>query len=96
MAMHAMHTTTGLDGITPCMLVYGRMPRYPAELFGDDEARTQEERMSAMNTARENYLTFVCQARVKKAMKSRVPAATDFCYVPGEYVLLYRKRKKTC
>lgn len=61
-ALHAMSTMASPNGITPCKLLYGRMPRYPAELSGDGDARTQEERMSVMNTAREEYLPYVCQA----------------------------------
>ena len=88
LSVSAMNQTIGPHGLVPTLLVFGLIPRIPVSPL---RLPTQLDRMRAADTARKEMRAQVARARLRVALRDRVPAASDADLVLGAQVLVYRE-----
>jgi len=88
-AVHAVNSTVGPDGITPSLLVFGTVPKLPIAHL-ETISPTQKERFQAMKSAKEEMLAITAHRRVKDALR-RGPSAQLFIPEEGDKVYVYRE-----
>jgi Reverse transcriptase (RNA-dependent DNA polymerase) len=84
-----MNDTMNPEGLVPSYLVFGIMPRLMDQ---NTKLPIQAERMKAVEVARAEMETITSEIRLRKALKSNIPAATNQNYDIGQKVLVYRER----
>ena len=89
LAVKAMNDTAGSNGLVPTLLVFGVMPRIPLR---KRHLPGMVDRMKAMDAARSEVSKLIARDRLKKAVKSNVPAAADKVIQVGEQVLVYKEK----
>jgi len=88
LTVSAMNQTIGPHGLVPTLLVIGLIPRIPVSPL---LLPAQLDRMRAADTARKEMRAQVARARLRVALRDRVPAASDADLVLGAQVLVYRE-----
>ncbi len=68
--VHAANTTMGPDALTPCLLLFGAVPRLPLPNM-EAMAPTQKQRLEAIEAALKEMETITAQRRVSTAIKNR-------------------------
>lgn len=84
-----MNDTAGPKGIVPSLLVFGVMPR--TLLPGSVQLPGQLVRMRAMQAARKDMSKEIASSRTSTALRSRVPAATNYEIIIGSEVLVFKE-----
>jgi hypothetical protein len=87
MATHAMNQSLGPEGLVPILLVFGVAPRLP------DVKRhfpSQLSRHNARVAARKEYADIISKLRIQTAINRRPPPATNYNFIPGDQVYVYR------
>jgi len=74
LTVSAMNQTMGPHGLVPTLLVFGLIPRIPVSPL---RLAAQLDRMRAADTARKEMRAQVARARLRVALRDRVPAASD-------------------
>lgn len=87
-AVRAVNDTAGPSGLVPTLLVYGTMPKIP---INASKLPDQKSRMKAMANARKEMSTIVARDRVDRALRLRVPSASDSQISIGDEVLMFRE-----
>jgi len=88
LTVSAMNQTIGPHGLVLTLLVFGLVPRIPVSPL---RLPAQMDRMRAADTARKEIRAQVARARLRVALRDRVPAASDADLVLGAQVLVYRE-----
>ena len=92
-AVMAVNTTIGPEGLCPILLVFGAMPKLPLPDSGP-AAVPQAERMMMLETAREEYIDLVAKIRLKQSEKAFIPSRPPITLQYGDKVLVYRESGK--
>ena len=87
-AIKGMNDTLGPEGLVPTYLVYGTFPSFP---ICRNAPPSQEDRMRALATARAEMATITSEPRVMRALKSKLPPATQYDIQAGDHVLVYQE-----
>lgn len=88
-----MSNTSGPAGLVPTLLVFGigtHTPICPVDL------PAQKVRLEAMRRARDEMRRTIARARLRKALRMRVPRATDADVAAGLAVLVFREKPFKC
>ena len=93
LAVHAVNSFAGPDGLTPSLLLFGHHPRIPVPNLLSLPL-PQKERFAAMEVARKEMATITAQRRVAQALKSKGPAEPTHPYEFGDLVRVYRESTK--
>ena len=88
LALQTMNATMGPKGLVPSLLVFGTTSRIP--IVGG-KLPNQKERLRAKEVARSEYDQWVCQERIRTALRSRVPEAAHHVFHPGDSVYVFRE-----
>lgn len=91
LATKAMNDTVGPEGFIPSHLVFGSLPRFPAV---KSTLSDQANRLRALEYARTEYASIVARLRVQEVLRSRLPPASNYVFVPGGLVHVYREGDK--
>ena len=92
-AVMAVNTTIGPEGLCPILLVFGAMPKLPLPDSGP-AAVPQAERMMMLETAREEYINLVAKIKLKQSEKAFIPSRPPVTLQYGDKVLVYRESGK--
>jgi transposase InsO family protein len=87
-ALFAINSTAGPEGLVPCLLVFGSLPRVPG--LGGIASMDNSKRLALMQTVRTEYERVVAQLRIRVGLDKNVPAASDENFTEGDQVYLYR------
>lgn len=88
-ATTAMNDTAGPKGMVSSLLVFRVMPR--TLLPGSVQLPGQIERMRAMQAARKDMSKEIASSRTSTALRSLVPAATNYNIIIGSEVLVFKE-----
>eukprot|EP00171_Calliarthron_tuberculosum_P023435 IDg23435t1 len=91
LAVHAMNSTAGPNGLVPILLVFGVVPQIP---FGFSDVPEQRERMRILKSSRDEMVKAVAKSRLHTALIRKVPSAADSTIEIGAYVLFFREKSK--
>lgn len=89
LAVSAMNNTAGPAGLVPTLLVFGIVPR---TAISPVDLPAQKVRLEAMRTARDEMRRTVARARLRAALRMRVPRAADADVAAGMAVLVFREK----
>ena len=96
-AVSAKNSSSGHQGYSPNMLVFGWNPNYPDVLTSELPALetqvssvTVENNLKALNSAREAFVQSECSEKIKRALKHKVRSCNDAVFENGDKV--YYKR----
>jgi hypothetical protein len=89
LAIKATNDTLGIGGISPSMLVFGCIPRFP---IVSSHIPEQTERMKALQIGMMEMNAAVAADRIREALRSQTPAATDMILQVGDEVMVYREK----
>jgi len=89
LALSALNQTAGPSGILPMLLLFGITPRMPVNPV---DLPQQKQRNIAMRTARDEMQRHVARDRLRNALRTRVPRASDSPIAEGMTVLLYSEK----
>ena len=92
-AVHAVNTTAGPDGITPSLLLFGTSPKLPIATLSLLKPN-QRDRFRAIESAKKEMLSITAERRLKAAFSLRSPSTT-FSGKEGDQVLVYREASKS-
>ena len=91
LAVKAGNDVTNSDGLVPSLLVFGVLPKLP------DLSRipsNQRERFRALAAARKEYEKAISQQCIRAALNRAPPQASNYTFVPGDNVYVYREKLK--
>jgi hypothetical protein len=92
-AVHALNSTMGPEGLVPCLLVFGALPRIPH--VNPTHPVSTRRRFTLMRTAREEYTRIVAKSRVAAGLNHQPPASADEVYEPGDSLYEHREKLKS-
>ena len=84
----AMNTTVGPEGLCPIILVFGAISKIPLP-GSEPSAATEAERMMMLETAREEYINFAAQLKLKQSEKEFIPSRPLIMLKCGDNILVY-------
>jgi hypothetical protein len=87
-AIKATHDTIGIGGVSPCMLVFECILRFP---ITSSHLPHQAERMKALQVGMLEMNSAVAVERISEALKSQVPPAADRLLRIGDKVMVYKE-----
>jgi hypothetical protein len=82
-----MNDTMGPEGLVPTLLVFGSVPR----LSIGDQLPSQNERMSAMKSARCEMYSIVSELRINRTLYSKTLCGAMRVFHPRELARVYRE-----
>jgi hypothetical protein len=88
LAIKATNDTIGIGGVSPSMLVFGCIPRFP---ITSSHLPGQAERMKALQVGMINLNSAVAAERISEALKSQVPPVAGRLLRIGDEVMIYRE-----
>ena len=88
LAVKAMNDTLGPSGLVPSLLVFGSISRIPNV---NAKHPDQQERLRAMTLARQEYDQWVCQERIRRALRFRTPEAAFANIHAGDSIFVFRE-----
>jgi hypothetical protein len=91
LAIKATNDTIGIGGVSPSMLVFGCIPRFP---ITSSYLLDQAERMKALQIGMIEMNSAVAAERISEALKSQVPPAADRFLRIGDEVMIFRETDK--
>lgn len=86
-----MKDIMGREGLVPSLLVFGVLPSL---LILNKPPPTEKERMEAMNLFLAEMTTISVEIRIKKALRSKRPPATQYQFKPENSVRVYKENDK--
>ena len=92
LACYAINTTLGPDGIVPCLLLYGALPRLPG--VAATAAANNRARYRAMATARAEYEQIVARRRIAEGINHRPSPSANEIFETGDNVYVFREKAK--
>lgn len=92
LALKASNDTMGPNGLAPSTLVYGIKPAYPVV---NARLPTQRKRTAAFEMSKREMTTATAETSIKQALRSKLPPAARYDIMPGDDVLVYRKKGKS-
>ena len=91
LTVNSINCTTGPEGLTPALLVFGIQPRFPPI---NTTRPNQRGRMKALPCARAEMAAIAAELRVKKGFRSCAPRAAQYVLEPEQKVWVYRESYK--
>lgn len=85
----AMNQTAGPSGLLPMLLVFGLVPRMPVSPV---DLPKQKQRLLAMRTARDEMRRRLARDRLRTALRTRVPPASELPVATRMSVLVCREK----
>jgi hypothetical protein len=85
LSIKATNDTIGIGGISPSMLVFGCIPRFPITF---SHLPDQAERMKALQVGMIEMNDAVAAERIAEALKSQIPPAADRLLRVGDEVMV--------
>ena len=89
LSVNVINATAGKNGLSPCLLVFGVLPRL---LTHSADYPEQRNRMKAIQIARKEMEKVIAKQILATALRSNVPKAADNETRIGSDVLLYKER----
>ena len=90
MAVKALNDTLGPEGLVPSALVSGEYPSAYTRSETPAPKATFLSRAQVANSALIEMEHQMAKLRIHRALKHRIPSTVDFCFQPGDQVLVWK------
>jgi len=90
-AVKGINDTAGPEGLVPSLLVFGTIPTFPAM---DVKPPNQKDRLRAISLARDEMSKITAKLRIRQALRSKLPPATEYLVNPGHNVYVFTEKSK--
>ena len=91
LSVKAMNDTVNPEGLVPSLLLFGTVPRFEPH---SSRLPNHEARMRAMTVARREMDDVTARLKLQRALRSKLPPATEYVIRPGDNVYAYDERTK--
>lgn len=92
LSIFAINSSVNEHGLIPLLLAYGMLPRLPG--VRGTGPLTRDERLKALEIARDEYAQLIAQRRIKLGLNSNLPSSIDEQFEIGDLVYLWRETPK--